>query len=107
MDGAGTNSDAIWYVWVNDRQFGPVDIGQLRTLKEKGLLQSDHWVLRAGSEDWMVAANIPNLFETIPRATTAPSFKVERLLEPPSDDRELPMDEAVAPAQTNRHGKNY
>jgi hypothetical protein len=107
MDGAGTNSDAIWYVWVNDRQFGPVDIGQLRTLKEKGLLQPDHWVLRAGSEDWMSAANIANLFETIPRATTVPSLKVERLLEPPSDDRELPMDEAVAPAQTKRLGKNY
>jgi GYF domain 2 len=106
MEGADSESSATWYLWVNDTEFGPTDIVQLRTLKEKGLLQPNHWVRRVGSEQWVPAANIPSLFATTPQVTSPP-IRVERALAQPSEDRDVSSAESVPAARPDGRWKNY
>ncbi len=79
MDGAGTNSGAVWFAWVDQAEFGPTDLDQLRALKDKGVFKPDHWVRRADSDRWMPAGEIAHLFGPRSQVVTPPPLPAEAL----------------------------
>src|SRR5580704_2380264 len=106
MAGADTNPGRVWYLWVNDEAFGPIDLPQLRMLREKGLLQSDHWVRRVGDEDWIRAASVAGLFDTEPPGTAA--IRVERAsVQPPPLENVISSDKVEDATPPDHRSRNY
>ncbi len=106
MAGAGTNPGSVWYLWVNDEAFGPIDIPQLRTLRDKGLLQSDHWVRRVGDEGWIRAAGVEGVFDTEPPGAAA--VPTERAsAQPPPLENVISSDKTDNAAPPDHRPGNY
>jgi hypothetical protein len=103
VEGSDGDSGSAWFLWVNDTEFGPIDIVQLRTLKEKGLLQPDHWVRGADNEKWIPAASIQNLFAAAPPPLPT---QAEELSAQNPEDRDLSATEGVA-AHSGHRRRNY
>jgi hypothetical protein len=107
MAGADTNPERVWYLWVNDEEFGPVDISQLRTLGEKGLLQPDHWVRHAVGEGWIRASDVlGGLFGMEPGGVAA--IPIERAsAQPPPLENVVSSDNTKSAAHLEGLSRNY
>lgn len=66
-----------WFVRVQEREYGPVDLETLREWKAEGRLLADNPVRQENESAWSTAATIPGLFETAV-ATETPSEQLFR-----------------------------
>jgi len=53
---------ATWYVYVGDKQYGPIDEATLREWIGQGRLLEEHLVWTDGMSDWVRAGSLENLF---------------------------------------------
>lgn len=54
--------DDQWYIAKDERQFGPVQFGELARFARQGMLRETDWLWRAGLENWIPAAEVAGLF---------------------------------------------
>ena len=62
-----------WFVRVEDKEYGPVDLETLRQWKAEGRLIPQNPVRAAEDEVWKTATDIPNLFVAAPPPVPVPS----------------------------------
>ncbi|MDQ6765836.1 MAG: DUF4339 domain-containing protein, partial [Verrucomicrobiota bacterium] len=55
-----------WIVRVGEKEYGPVDLETLHEWKAEGRLLPSNPVRRVDDTDWSTAAEIPDLFESVP-----------------------------------------
>src|SRR6266446_9089766 len=60
-----------WIVRVEGREYGPVDVDELRAWKREGRLIRENEIREAGSERWIRAEELPEIFADKP-ATPEP-----------------------------------
>jgi hypothetical protein len=66
------NDQAQWFVQQAGKQHGPMSLDEMENLIQQGYLRRDNFVWRPGLQDWVPAAQIPELFPTPPPPPIAP-----------------------------------
>ena len=61
-----------WIVRVQGKEYGPVDLEELREWKEEGRLIRENEIREPGSEQWIPAGELPELFADEPAAPESP-----------------------------------
>ncbi len=56
------NQNDAWMVRVLGKEYGPVDLDELREWKREGRLIRENEIRESGSERWIPAGNFPELF---------------------------------------------
>jgi hypothetical protein len=111
---AGHSEENEWYVFVNGKELGPAKFDGLAELANRGVLQKNIQVRRSGTDQWIAAGDIPDLFpiDTISETKSAASkisiSKADRLrLEPPNTDAPTDRAPATRTDAKPRKWKNY
>lgn len=65
----------LYFVWANDKEYGPLTFENLKALVNQRLLTKDHWIRLSERDDWIAANSIQHLFE--PHATRKTLVKAE------------------------------
>jgi GYF domain 2 len=73
-----------WYVFANEKEYGPLKLDYLKKLTEDGVLQTNIRVRTSGSAQWLSPEDVPGLF---PVMTTSQAAGRTEENSPPSDDR--------------------
>src|SRR5712691_10904267 len=68
-----------WIVRVHGKEYGPVDLDELRVWKEEGRLIRENFVREDGSKQWIRAAELPEIFSDEPSAPEIEPVLVRRL----------------------------
>jgi hypothetical protein len=68
-----------WIVRVQGREYGPVDLDELRAWKREGRLIRENEIREADSERWIRAGELPEIFADEPAALEAAPVFVRRL----------------------------
>jgi GYF domain 2 len=66
------NPTDAWIVRVQGKEYGPVDLEELRGWKEEGRLIRENEIREPGSEQWIPAGELPELFADETPAPTVP-----------------------------------
>jgi GYF domain 2 len=76
------NQTDAWIVRVQGQEYGPVDLDELREWKREGRLIRENEIRELGSERWIPASELPELFadETIARPPELPVVRQETTL---------------------------
>ena len=61
-----------WIVRVQGKEYGPVDLEELREWKQEGRLIRENEIREPGSEQWIPAGELPELFADEPAAPESP-----------------------------------
>ncbi len=67
-----------WFVRVQEKEYGPVDLDSLREWKAEGRLLPENPVRKSGETDWSMAGGIPGLFETASEPELPPEAPFRR-----------------------------
>jgi hypothetical protein len=51
-----------WYVLIDEQQYGPFRLGQLRELAGEGRLLEGDWIWKSGLASWIAAKEVPGAF---------------------------------------------
>src|SRR5712691_3432473 len=68
-----------WIVRVHGKEYGPVDLDELRAWKEEGRLIRENFVREEGSKQWIRAGDLPEIFSDEPNESDSGSMLVRRL----------------------------
>jgi ferredoxin len=66
-------SESTWYYARDNEPVGPVSSARLRALAAAGILSPRDLVLKVGSQQWVVAANVKGLFSPPPAPPATPA----------------------------------
>ncbi len=78
-----------WYVAIEGQQVGPVSFADLQERWARGVIGPDSLCWRAGLDDWVPIASLPELMEALPPAPPIPSKEIA-----PEPSSEAPAAEA-------------
>src|ERR1700682_1186864 len=67
-----------WIVRVQGKEYGPVDIETLREWRNEGRVLPSNQARRADADLWIIAAEIPGLFEPAPMASDPAELPLRR-----------------------------
>jgi hypothetical protein len=75
--------ESNWYVWNGRQELGPFSVGQLKQMVKQGRLQTEHKLLRDGTEKWLPATAVRGLFEPAAAAPAPARARTEPAREKP------------------------
>lgn len=79
MNPVDKNEDHAWIVRVQGKEYGPVDVDELREWKREGRLIRENEIRETGSERWIQAGELPEIFAEDALAPAAVRPVVRRL----------------------------
>src|SRR5438045_2221088 len=68
-----------WIVRVHGKEYGPVDLDELRAWRQDGRLIRENEIREAGSERWFRAAELPEVFGDEATSSATESLFVRRM----------------------------
>src|SRR5262245_34774728 len=79
--------DTLWYVVVDQQQFGPVRLRDLVVLAKRAQLRPTDLVWTAGHDSWIPAGSVPDLFSPLPPLSPLPPEQTAAPIDVGKDDR--------------------
>ncbi len=78
MNEIENNPSAAWFVRVEGKEFGPVDLDTLHEWRAEGRVIPQNYLRRDGESAWMLASTLPELFPSNPRPPALPNSESVR-----------------------------